>query len=66
MREGQDGIPSEKEKVEEDSFQDIAPADAPAEAEYDGDYPTGLPMVFIVVALVLSIFLVSGIHGQVS
>lgn len=47
------------EKDEEASLRDVAPADALAEEEDDGEYPTGLPMTFIVLALVLSIFLVS-------
>jgi hypothetical protein len=66
LQEDRDGIPGEKEKDEKDAFEDIAPADAPTDAEGEGEYPTGLPMLFIVVALVLSIFLVSATLRQVS
>jgi hypothetical protein len=54
----QDDTPTETDKDEEGSFRDVATGDLPEE-EDGGDYPSGIHMAFIVVALVLSIFLVS-------
>lgn len=51
-------VAEETEKDDNGSSQEVAPADA-EQGEDDGEYPTGLAMVFIVLALVLSIFLVS-------